>query len=696
MKTNKENFKPIIFLITTLVIIFAFFFHTIFYPPKAYDELIIFKESYLPSCNSFTDMFELISLLGLKQHFEAGNSLYSNIISFRCNPFGNFIQLCMQVFFKKNPINFHLFSLCLHLVNSTVLFLIITKASRLFLDSSHLKKNKVWMAISLLTIFWALHPVNVESVLLLSNAITLFSYTFSFLTIFIFLNYEKASIVIKSITVFICYLCGLFIAEFHFLMPVILILYCSIVNLYLKKDNKSFIESFKKTIFKAIPLIAAMVIFIISFSLSRTGTNLNTQNDFKLIFERVFWLSPQIYFHFIKLFFFPIKLSLDQSLLVDLGRKFWDPYFIFCIIFLVYLKFLCAKSLFNAKKRFPFFFITVMLFLFSLLPFSQVLAPVYNLASERYLYFPSFVFVFGLSHCVFKILSMEKKCWIVISVLFIVITTFSIRSYIRTFDWKDNYSMCLSSIESAENPILKAQRYTQLYPQNSILAENPESTTPIKYKYKAIDELEHAINIYKTESIKYEEATPIILKKYGLDPDTFLAKSGCQLAESQFDLSGKQNYKTTLASISPYTKDLSKLDSGTISFYSSLLYFNNRINEAENVLKEGLVLYPHSTRLIFPLCDIIQIKSGDIREIENLTLKTFKYYPYDIFTLFAVTKLYELKGDLKNYAHYSYIFGLRLKSIEHLKSAYNAYIRLNDATSANKVKEKLNAIYKKN
>ena len=84
---NKFTDKTSTVLLITILSVFVFYFHTLFYSIKAFDELTIFKESYLPIPLSFSEILELIFNLGLHQHVESSNMLYSNISSLRCNPF---------------------------------------------------------------------------------------------------------------------------------------------------------------------------------------------------------------------------------------------------------------------------------------------------------------------------------------------------------------------------------------------------------------------------------------------------------------------------------------------------------------------------------------------------------------------------------------------------------------------------------
>ena len=129
---KKENFLAVLFFSITILVVFILYFHTVFYAVKAFDEITPFKEIHMPVCFSFSEIFELISLLGLHHYFEASNTLYSSIISIRSNPLGDFFVLLVQFFCRKNPVNYHLYSLILHLISTALLD---RKSTRL--NSSH-------------------------------------------------------------------------------------------------------------------------------------------------------------------------------------------------------------------------------------------------------------------------------------------------------------------------------------------------------------------------------------------------------------------------------------------------------------------------------------------------------------------------------------------------------------------------------
>ena len=335
----KEN-KTKIYCLITLTIVFIFFLKTIFYPLKLYDEIAVINGINLPIPDSFKEMFKYISLSGLQQHFEASNTLYSSISSIRCNPVGAFIQLFIQTLFQKNTVLYHLYSLVLHLINTLLVFFII---------------NKTWQTLGkgqtqglplqiIFTLLWALHPANVESVLLLSNANIVLSYTFCFISFLIYLELKES--IAKQILLFLSFLTALFIAEFHFIFPFILISFSICYT-------RSILTSLKNTF----GLFLADIFYIIAFLSSKTVLNISTQGSIDLILERIFWLSPQVIFHYLKLIFFPYKLSIDQSHLVVFGKTLFDPYAIFCFLIVVFLIIFAIRSLVKAKECSPVFFI---------------------------------------------------------------------------------------------------------------------------------------------------------------------------------------------------------------------------------------------------------------------------------------------------------------------------------------------------
>ena len=84
-----------------------------------------------------------------------------------------------------------------------------------------------------------------------------------------------------------------------------------------------------------------------------------------------------------------------------------------------------------------------------------------------------------------------------------------------------------------------------------------------------------------------------------------------------------------------------------------------------------------------------EIKYKNKQEAKRYLQKSFKFFPYDIQTLFRL-KQYYLKENMPNeFALYSYLYGIRTHSKESLKDAYNIFIRLNNTLMAKKSLENI-------
>ncbi|MBI1858122.1 MAG: hypothetical protein HYR97_03300, partial [Candidatus Melainabacteria bacterium] len=102
--------------------------------------------------------------------------------------------------------------------------------------------------------------------------------------------------------------------------------------------------------------------------------------------------------------------------------------------------------------------------------------------------------------------------------------------------------------------------------------------------------------------------------------------------------------------------------------------------------------YPYSTSIIFPLAEIIYDNTGNLEEPEQLILKAFKYFPYDNMTLEALIKIYGLKEDMKKYAHYSYVAGIRKHSTQKLRNAEVAYFYIKELDNMKLARKKIDEL----
>jgi hypothetical protein len=178
-------------------------------------------------------------------------------------------------------------------------------------------------------------------------------------------------------------------------------------------------------------------------------------------YERLFVLAPQIFFHYIKLFFYPANLTVDEHHNVILENAY-SLYHILCfavaaafvigVFYFLYIKednYRLHNKLISGSLFFTGFSIAI----------SLNIIPLYVLARDRYTYF----FTLGLVCTIFLLLDKYlftrisdetlkiksiKKASIIIGV---IIVALGIRSTIRSLDWSNGEKFWNSTIDSIDD-----------------------------------------------------------------------------------------------------------------------------------------------------------------------------------------------------------------------------------------------------
>lgn len=677
MRLKRES----IFCLIPAVIVFLIYVHTLDSPWKQFDEQIIYSETILPTPLSFSQLVEYLKYFGINNYFEASNPFYSTIANIRNNPFNNVLTLFVNYVFQKNPFAYHLLSLTLHIINTCIFYLLLNNISLRFSNSN---KSRIYL-LTILTLIWSLHPANVETVLFATNWPPLLSYTFSLISIYYFLtNCLYKPSVIKSVFIFFLLLISFFTCEYSITTPLIIILYLFSNHLYENKSLK-IKESLVFTLKKSIPIIAATILFIILFLIFPTNENIfhNGQSSLTITLQRIFWLSPQIFFHFIKLIIFPLHLSIDQTAMAKLSNSLSNPYSIFCVLFMFLMLLLAFISfLFIRKNIYYFLFITISLFLTALLPFLHIISPVYCLASERYLYFPLLILIFGIAHLLFYLFSDSNKnnkkhlCLFLLSALLIF---FGAKTYLRTHDWKNSLTLFESTLKESPNGLFKGLRQEFI---GSILLDKGQELKKSGEEYisKGRKTLEEYLIKLESERLKFQDTLPEVIKFYGLDPKTMQAKTAYLIAFTTLHLENDIN--KALEILKPHMKDLFITDTQILDLYLGLLFTTNNLDEAEKLLNKAVQTRINPIILVI-LSELYIKKYQDYSKAEIQLKKSFQYFPYDKQTLEALQSFYFRVNKPYEYAYFSYLHGIRTHSVNSLQNAYNVFMKLGIKEMAN-------------
>ena len=194
------------------------------------------------------------------------------------------------------------------------------------------------------------------------------------------------------------------------------------------------------------------------------------------------------------------------------------------------------------------------------------------------------------------------------------------------------------------------------------------------------------MNTLEVEKETYEDTLPNILVSYGLDPTTLQAKAAYLLSFTRMSLFNDPDGAYNL--LEPYMRDYSILDTQILDLYLSLLFRKNELDKAEKILKHALKRRLSPTVLI-ALSELYKLKYDDIEKSEYYLKKSFEYFPYDRQTLYYLKMFYMYTKNIKEFALFSYLHGLRTHSAESLNDSYIVYNHLEDKRMANKALENL-------
>lgn len=650
-------------LITFLVYVWSLNRSWIFY-----DERLLYDEDMVPALNSLSEIVEYLTTFGFNISLISGNPLYTSNLIQRSNLMGAPLILLIEFLFKKNAFYYHCLNLFFHSINIVFVYFILKKC---FSDFN--QQNRI--LIILLTTIWSLHPANVECILLSTNIGALMSYSIYFLLFLDFLYNGKKQSKLRFYLIPFIFLLPTIPNEYIFSLPLIIFFYSFITN----KNNlkTAFVES--SPYFIGLLLFVSYVLISMFKSFNGTGSS-----SISLLLERIFWLAPQIFLHAVKITFFPLILSIDQSALVRLGHSLNDTYSIASLVFLILWLIIPIILFLRNNKYLPLLFFS-WLFFISFLPFSQMLMPSYCLLAERYLYSPFFFMIFSLAIFLNKLSSSKSKN-IATIVLFIIIILFGTRTYIRTIDWKNNCTLIHSFLDSNPNLLYKGLRTDDLA-YNCVRNEDEKK----KYLNESTFYFEEAIEKLKNEKIVFGDRLPSILKSYGLDYDFLIIKAISYIANKEFNLNTEEEhvYFTLLERFKPYIKDIESFDARTLEMYANLLVKTHNMEEAKKVFLYAYKKYSYQPFILVSLIRLERDFYNNLPAAKKYLAEALSLQPYSKEILLEAMKCYQKEKDLLQYGKYSYLYGLRTGSKLAYQEALTVSLTINDLIQSRKIINKL-------
>lgn len=319
--------------------------------------------------------------------------------------------------FNNNPFFYHLSSVIIHIINSLLVFIFLKKFF----------KDKISLICS---IIFLIHPMQVEAVSYIAAAADPIFFIFG-ISALLLSTKEKISFR-RYVAVFLLLILSIFTKETGVLFFIITLLY----RAFFRKRYFFYYLSYA--------LLLPVLYFLVRFKVSEAyfKTQMFTSITRLSLGDRLLNI-PEIFFYYIKTFFFPAQLVINQLWLIKNTNfyNFWRPltldsFIIFLIIFF-------GIYIYNKKNKI-FFFSYLFFSLWFLIGISILLQifPLDMTVAERWFYFPM-VGLLGVVAVGLEYISESKKILIKYLTILaaIVIILLSLRTIIRNTSWKDPISL---------------------------------------------------------------------------------------------------------------------------------------------------------------------------------------------------------------------------------------------------------------
>lgn len=432
-----------------------------------------------------------------------------------------FLYFLIAHFLGIRSIFFHLPNILFHLGNVVLVYLLCS----LFLDE---------FGAFITALFFAVHPVLVESVMWIS-AISYPAYSFfsllSLLFIICFFKQHKTRYYIFSLASF---LLALLISEKAIVLPLILSLYFFLFVWARNKNTFIYVTPFF--------VISGIFVFLLLGSIGPRVESFISSYQGGSSYDPFFQI-PVAITTYLRLIFLPYGFSLYHTRVIS------DTEYVFRII----LTFLCGIGIALSYKLNKKVFFWLLFFIIALFPTLTSLK-ISTLFAERYLYLGSLgiFFLVGVAAKNFgKVKMIRYVLYIIVGILFLI-------SFIRNGDWKSPQTFALAEIRVSPDGFQPHYDLGKIYEQN-------------KQYPQAIDEFETAARIIPGYAKVYEELGNVYYKQGNIDLAVL-------------------NYKHALRLDSSLV--------GTYQNLAGIYYFQGNFEEALVYAKQALDRNPHNVELI--------------------------------------------------------------------------------------------------
>lgn len=470
----EKNEKIFLFLFVCVVFVFTYviYYESIFYGDSKFDDQVYL--GYLREL--FKDGVTSTALSSMLTDFVNANWHPVTILSMAID----------FIIGGDNPIYFHVTNTIIHVFNVIMVFLIFSK----------LTENK--LAVALTALLFAIHPLNVETVVWISERKGLLSTLFALNSLYFYILYKKENVLRYKIISVLLFTLSLLSKPTTVTIPVIfMLLDITVFNENSKINIKLILYSLKD---KAPYFLVGLGIIILSFI---AQSDKGALSDLSMVSPLLrIETSINNLFIYLSKVFVPVNLS---SFYPHINKPVFIT-FLYAIIILSWG--VLAVKYFSKSKLVTF---CVFFFFIQIIPLSGLFQTGSHSAANRYTYLPAIGMFFLLSFYMSKI---PNRLIYFSSVSFLILTL-TILSHNHVKVWNNNLDLWENNAKVTE------KNYYTAYYYSVFLIENNKIDEASRYFYNVIGNE----NKYFANKAIEDISTILIEHKHYLDAKVILEKA---------------------------------------------------------------------------------------------------------------------------------------------------------------------------
>lgn len=327
--------------------------------------------------------------------------------------------------FGSDPFPYHLINVIFHGLTVALVFFL---CRRIMQDDI-----KSFFAAAI----FALHPVQTETVSIISNLSNILSMFFLCASFLLYLKsdeyWRRSGRVLIYFASLLFYLASIFSKEAGIVLPGLILIYY-----YFIRSEKGHFD-YKRHIVKLSPFVVSAIIFFISRSMVLGKISQRGMRGGSLPAHIVSILMALA--EYLKVTIFPLILKIEYYV-----PEYPTIFEIVLTLLFVAATVLCAWLL---RRKSPVYMMGVCWFFIALLPVINII-PIRTFANERFLYMPVVGFALFATQGIFDALSTFKLRHAVVVLLIFILSLYSTRTIIRNRDFANDFR--LWSVVLNDNP----------------------------------------------------------------------------------------------------------------------------------------------------------------------------------------------------------------------------------------------------